>query len=62
MTLGYGHGEAWWRDFAMPLRSVGYDDVLSIVHEDDLTDPLEGVRNSVGLIPRAPASYAEARV
>ncbi|MEE9195401.1 MAG: sugar phosphate isomerase/epimerase [Alphaproteobacteria bacterium] len=62
VTLGYGHDEAWWRDFAMLLRSVGYDDVLSIEHEDYLTDPLEGVRKSVELlqrvIPRAPASYA----
>jgi sugar phosphate isomerase/epimerase len=66
VTLGYGHGEGWWRDFAMLLRSVGYDDVLSIEHEDYLTDPLEGVRKSVELlqrvIPRAPASYAVQQV
>ncbi len=66
VTLGYGHGETWWRDFAMLLRSVGYDDVLSIEHEDYLTDPLEGVRKSVELlqrvIPRAPASYAVPQV
>jgi sugar phosphate isomerase/epimerase len=66
VTLGYGHGEAWWRDFAMLLRSVGYDDVLSIEHEDYLTEPLEGVRKSIELlqrvIPRAPASYAVPQV
>jgi sugar phosphate isomerase/epimerase len=29
---------------------VGYDDVLSIEHEDSLIDPLEGVRKSVVLL------------
>lgn len=50
ITLGYGHGEAWWRQFCAALRMVGYDDVLSIEHEDALIDPLEGVRKSVTLL------------
>jgi sugar phosphate isomerase/epimerase len=29
---------------------VGYDDVLSIEHEDILIDPMEGVRKSVELL------------
>jgi sugar phosphate isomerase/epimerase len=50
VTLGFGHGERWWREFCATLRMVGYDDVLSIEHEDSLIDPLEGVRKSVALL------------
>jgi sugar phosphate isomerase/epimerase len=35
-TVGYGHGEGWWRDFVSELRRQGYDGVLSIEHEDRL--------------------------
>lgn len=47
VTLGFGHGEAWWREFCIALRLAGYDDVLSIEHEDLLLPPEEGVRRSV---------------
>ncbi len=50
VTLGYGHGEEWWRQFCAALRMAGYNDVLSIEHEDSLIDPLEGVRKSVELL------------
>jgi sugar phosphate isomerase/epimerase len=50
VTLGYGHGEAWWRRFCAALRMVGYNDVLSIEHEDTAMAPLEGVRKSVRLL------------
>jgi sugar phosphate isomerase/epimerase len=50
VTLGFGHGEEWWRQFCAALRMAGYDDVLSIEHEDSLMDPLEGVRKSVELL------------
>jgi sugar phosphate isomerase/epimerase len=53
VTLGLGHGEAWWRKFCAALRAVGYDDVLSIEHEDVTMTPLEGVRRSVELLKRA---------
>jgi sugar phosphate isomerase/epimerase len=52
VTLGYGHDEAFWRSFCLALRRVGYDDVLSIEHEDVLMTPLEGVRKSVELLER----------
>ena len=52
VTLGYGHGEGWWRDFVTLLRATGYDDVLSIEHEDRLMSPLEGVVKSVELLRR----------
>jgi sugar phosphate isomerase/epimerase len=50
VTLGYGHGETWWRQFCTALRVAGYDDVLSIEHEDTLLPPYEGVRKSVALL------------
>jgi sugar phosphate isomerase/epimerase len=34
ITLGYGHGEQWWREFSYRLRLNGYDGWLSIEHED----------------------------
>ncbi len=41
-TVGYGHGEDFWRDFVSTLRMVGYDGVLSIEHEDSLMSTEEG--------------------
>jgi sugar phosphate isomerase/epimerase len=65
-TLGYGHDEGWWAAFVAGLRMVGYDDVLSIEHEDYLIDSLEGVRKAAGLLQRvlmrAPPSYANPAV
>jgi sugar phosphate isomerase/epimerase len=52
VTLGLGHDEAWWRRFCAALRAAGYDDVLSIEHEDVTMTPLEGVRRSVELLKR----------
>jgi sugar phosphate isomerase/epimerase len=34
------------------LRGIGYDDVLSIEHEDVAATPLEGVTRSVELLRR----------
>jgi sugar phosphate isomerase/epimerase len=50
VTLGYGHDLLWWREFCSLLRLVGYDDVLSIEHEDQMLPPLDGVRKSVELL------------
>jgi sugar phosphate isomerase/epimerase len=50
ITLGYGHGESWWREFCYRLRMVGYDGWLSIEHEDVLLSRVEGVRRSVDLL------------
>jgi sugar phosphate isomerase/epimerase len=46
-TVGYGHGEKWWRDFVSALRRMGYDGVLSIEHEDRLMGAREGIVKSV---------------
>jgi sugar phosphate isomerase/epimerase len=50
VTLGYGHGEGWWRQFCAALKLAGYNDVLSIEHEDMAMAPLEGVAKSVRLL------------
>lgn len=49
-TVGYGHPESFWRDFVSTLRAVGYDDVVSIEHEDDLIDPDEGLAKALALL------------
>jgi sugar phosphate isomerase/epimerase len=50
ITLGYGHGESWWREFCYRLRMVGYDGWLSIEHEDVILSRMEGARRSVDLL------------
>lgn len=50
VTLGYGHGERWWREFCYRLRMVGYDAWLSIEHEDLLLDAVEGLEKSIYLL------------
>jgi sugar phosphate isomerase/epimerase len=49
-TLGYGHGTQFWADFVSALRSVGYDGVLSIEHEDPLMDGEEAIGRAVQLL------------
>lgn len=51
-TVGYGHGEGFWRDFASLLRAIGYDDVVSIEHEDEYMEPFEGLEKAVELLQR----------
>jgi sugar phosphate isomerase/epimerase len=50
VTLGRGHGPEFWREFCAALRQAGYDDVLSIEHEDQTMDPVEAVTESVDLL------------
>ena len=50
ITLGYGNGESWWRDFCYRLRMVGYDGWLNIEHEDVMLNRIEGVQKSVDLL------------
>ncbi len=49
-TVGYGHGEEFWRDFVSNLRLVGYDGVLSIEHEDSLMSNDEGLKKAISLL------------
>ena len=52
VTLGRGHDEAFWRAFCSRLQATGYDDVLSIEHQDDAVDPLLAVAESSALLRR----------
>ena len=52
-TVGYGHDEKFWRDFVSILRTVGYDYVLSIEHEDGLASIDDGLGKAVELLRRA---------
>jgi DNA-(apurinic or apyrimidinic site) lyase len=52
-SIGYGHGEAHWKDVVSTLRMVGYDDVLSIEHEDSLTSAREGLEKAIDVLDRA---------
>ncbi|RQG93374.1 sugar phosphate isomerase/epimerase family protein [Natrarchaeobius chitinivorans] len=52
-SVGYGHDESHWKDLVSTLRMVGYDDVLSIEHEDSLTSSREGLEKAIELLHRA---------
>ncbi|GKZ14495.1 sugar phosphate isomerase/epimerase [Haladaptatus sp. T7] len=52
-SIGYGHGEAFWKDVVSTLRMVGYDGALSIEHEDSLTSATEGLEKAVDVLDRA---------
>ncbi|HEX5235028.1 MAG TPA: sugar phosphate isomerase/epimerase [Silvibacterium sp.] len=49
-TCGYGHGAEWWKEFVSTLRMFGYDDVLSIEHEDSLLSAYEGLSKAAGFL------------
>ncbi|MCM8817199.1 MAG: sugar phosphate isomerase/epimerase [Candidatus Omnitrophica bacterium] len=49
-TVGYGHGEEFWREFISNLRLVGYDGVLSIEHEDSLMSIDEGLKKAIAFL------------
>jgi sugar phosphate isomerase/epimerase len=40
----------WRQAFCTALRAAGYDDVLSIEHEDPALPPLEGIGRSVEVL------------
>jgi len=52
-SVGYGHSIEWWKDFVSVLRTVGYDHVLSIEHEDGLMTSMEGLAKAVDVLKQA---------
>jgi len=65
-TIGYGHGETFWRDFVSTLRVIGYDGALSIEHEDSLMSAAEGFQKAVAFLkniiltqPRGPITWVK---
>jgi sugar phosphate isomerase/epimerase len=61
ITLGFGHGEEWWRQFCYRLKMASYDGWLSIEHEDVMLNSIEGLEKSVallkGVMPRKESDY-----
>ena len=49
-TLGYGHGEDLWKQIFSLLKIMGYDDSISIEHEDGLMSPKEGLEKAIRLV------------
>jgi len=49
-TVGYGHSQEWWNEFISTLRMYGYDNVLSIEHEDSLMSPEEGLTKAAAFL------------
>ena len=49
-TVGYGHDAMVWKDIVSALRLVGYDDVLSIEHEDSLMSVNEGLQKAIAFL------------
>lgn len=51
-SVGYGHDELFWRNFVSTLRMVGYDDAISIEHEDSLMSVNEGLTKAIEVLRR----------
>ena len=49
-TCGYGHDADFWCDLVSTLQMVGYDDVLSIEHEDSLMSVDEGLTKAANFL------------
>jgi sugar phosphate isomerase/epimerase len=49
-TVGYGHGAEVWKDIISALRMAGYDDVVSIEHEDSLMTREEGLQKAISFL------------
>ncbi len=52
-TVGYGNDMQYWRDMISNLRLVGYDDILSIEHEDSLMTNNEGLEKAADFLKKA---------
>ncbi|WP_421724409.1 sugar phosphate isomerase/epimerase family protein [Bauldia sp.] len=52
-SVGYGHDVSEWKTIVSALRTVGYDGVLSIEHEDALASPDEGLAKAVSALREA---------
>jgi sugar phosphate isomerase/epimerase len=52
-TVGHGHDVEWWSSFVAALARAGYDEVVSVEHEDDAVTPTEGVADSARVLLQA---------
>ncbi len=49
-TIGYGHDKKVWKDIITTLRTIGYDYVISIEHEDGLMSFEEGIAKGMQVL------------
>ncbi len=49
-TVGYGTGEQKWKEMVTALKTVGYDGVMSIEHEDSMMSVKEGLEKAIALL------------
>ncbi|WP_017726476.1 sugar phosphate isomerase/epimerase family protein [Halalkalibacterium ligniniphilum] len=49
-TIGYGSSEKMWRDIISTLKAIGFDDVVSIEHEDMLASIDEGLKQAISML------------
>lgn len=49
-TVGYGNGQDFWKEVISALRMTGYDDIISIEHEDSLMSVEEGLKKAVAMV------------
>lgn len=49
-TVGYGNDEKYWKDIVTALRTIDYDYVMSIEHEDSLMSVNEGLSRAIDLL------------
>ena len=49
-TVGFGHGQEFWRSLMSELRLAGYNGVISIEHEDSLMSINEGFTSAVNFL------------
>ncbi len=52
-TVGFGHGQEFWRSLMSELRLAGYDGAISIEHEDSLLSINEGFLRAVAFLQEA---------
>lgn len=49
-SVGYGHGEDYWKNIISHLRMVNYDYAISIEHEDSLMSGKEGLLKAISCL------------
>ncbi len=49
-TVGYGNGDAVWKEIISALKATGYDGAISIEHEDPLMSPKEGLEKAIAFL------------
>jgi sugar phosphate isomerase/epimerase len=52
-AIGFGHPEAFWKDYLTALRRAGYDDVVSMEIEESFMSVEEAVAKSAEMVRRA---------